>query len=1140
MEDVQLKMENGRWKIEDGQPIPVDPQSSILDPQSSNFIPLAAIRPAPRRLDLETVRARLAGKRGQQYWRSLEELAETEEFQEFLQREFPRQAPRDMEPLSRREFLRLMGAGLALAGLSGCAYQPAEKIIPYVNSPEEIVPGKPLFYATAMPMNGYAIGVLAENHMGRPIKIEGNPDHPASLGRTDAFAQASVLDLYDPDRSQSIMNRGRITTWDNFLGTLSDLIEGPLDNIGVRRGGLRDKRGAGLRILTGTVTSPTLTSQLQTLLRVFPEARWHQYEPVNQDTAHEGARLAFGEDVHTIYHFDKAKRIVSLDADFLLEDPARVRYAWDFINARRVRQGTNDMSRLYVIESTLTITGAMADHRLPMQSSQIEGFARSLAAQVGVAGVAGGKSDKWVTEVAKDLQDNRGASVVVAGAGQPPIVHALAHAMNAALGNVGTTVTYTAPVTSPVDQMASLKNLARDIKAGLVSTLVIIGGNPLYNAPADLKFGDLLDPQKTAKRPLTIQLGDYFDETGQWVDWHIPQLHYLESWSDARAFDGTVSIIQPLIQPLYEASHSAHELIAAFILLGRGGITAHNIALSSYDIVRGYWQTKHPGADFDKFWQKALHDGKVPETAAKPKTVAVRANFAAAAAAPKASSGLEIVLRPDPSIWDGRFANNGWLQELPKPITKLTWDNAALMSPETARKNNISNSDVVELSANGRSLRIPAWIMPGHAENSVTVHLGYGRTQAGRIGNVKEGESGGFNAYAIRTSAAPWIVTGAQIKATGERYDLADTQQHHNVRGRDIVRTGTLQQISHGHWPGPEGEPEHKEDAGHAGGHGEGEGEHGKGKHGGGEEPNLYSEEWPSDMEGTGPGQRPDNEKVEENAGRDVNLERYGQYQWGMVVDLNACIGCNACVIACDAENNIPVVGKAMVDMNREMHWMRIDTYFEGDPFKAERVDAIFQPMFCQHCEKAPCEPVCPVEATSHSAEGINEMTYNRCIGTRYCSNNCPYKVRRFNFLQYSEQQSPVITLRHNPDVTVRSRGVMEKCTYCIQRINQARIEAEKEDRALSDGDVITACQQSCPTDALVFGNIADPKSKVSQLKAQPQNYGVLTELNTRPRTSYLPRIYNPNPALASLGPPGRERSEEPEAVPPATSGKEF
>ena len=1085
VEDISFKTENGKVRLDSGATANNGDDHSGSDHSdrrshrheaqpggSSSFIPLSAVtRPAPK-MDLATARARLAGKHGQQYWRSLEELADTKEFQELLQREFPRQAPRDMEPLSRREFLKLMGAGLALAGLSGCAYQPAEKIVPYVKQPEELVPGKPLFFASAMTMGGYALGILAESHMGRPIKLEGNPDHPASLGATDPFTQASLLTLYDPDRSQAVRRLGNISTWDNFRGDLIRVL-----------GTHRAKRGAGLRILTEAVTSPTLASQLTALTTALPESRWHSYEPVNRDNVHAGAQLAFGADVQPLYHFDRAQVILSLDSDFLLEEPNRVRYSRDFINGRRVREGKTAMNRLYMVESTHTITGAMADHRLPMRSSDIEGFVRALAQQLGVAGITGSTTAdaKWLTALAEDLRSQGGASLVVPGFEQPPIVHAIAHAINDKLGSRGVAVDYMARVeASSLDQMTSLRNLVDDMNAGRVETLIILGANPVYNAPADLKFKQALN-----KVPLRIHQGVYEDETSVECQWHIPESHYLEAWSDVRAYDGTVSIIQPLIQPLY-ASSSVHELLG--VMLGQSNPPG-------YDILRTYWQGRFglTGDAFEKRWRKVLHDGIVPDTAARPATVTLRPGFAAGTPQPAAAAGLEIVFRPDPSIWDGRFANNGWLQELPRPLTKITWDNAALISPATAEANKLSSEDIVELTYRGNRVEIPVWIMPGHADNSVTVHLGYGRTQAGQLGTG----TGRCNAYALRSSDAPWFGTGVEIRRTGETYSLANTQHHHlldaktpgkgensvdTTIGRDIIRAGAIQGFrKNSHFL----EEDHHE----------------------GERASMYPPEWPSDTAQRGV-------QAGGKARGTIDSDRgdlIAPNQWGMVIDINACIGCNACTIACQAENNIPVVGKNQVERSREMHWIRIDTYYRGE---LDNPEAYFQPLPCMHCEKAPCEPVCPVQATSHSSEGINEMTYNRCIGTRYCSNNCPYKVRRFNFLQYNDQKSPVIQLMKNPDVTVRSRGVMEKCTYCVQRVNHARIEAEKEGRPIRDGEVVTACQQVCPTEAIIFGNIKDSNSQVAQMRKQPHNYGLLKELNTEPRTTYLARLRNPNPAI--------------------------
>lgn len=982
-------------------------------------------------LDLSAIRARLAEAKGRHYWRSLEEVAETSAFKEFLQREFPRGAAEWTDQLSRRNFLKIMGASLALAGLSGCSGQPAEKILPYIRQPEELIPGKPLFYASAMTLGGYAVGVLAESHEGRPTKIEGNPDHPASLGSSNPLMQASILELYDPDRSQVVTHFGtRISTWDAFLQNLQTEVDAQ-----------RASQGAGLRILTGLVTSPTLASQLKAIQAEFPHAKWHQYEPAGGDNVRAGARLAFDQDVETVYDLTKAQVILSLDANFLGEGPGQIRYARDFSDGRRLWTGGTTQSRLYVVESTPSITGAKADHRLPLRSSQVELFARAVAQGLGVEAGGAELTDHadWIAAVVRDLQGHRGTSLVIAGDQQPPVVHALAHAINDALGNTGQTVRYTDPVAAnPVDENASLRELTADMAAGRVQLLLMLGCNPVYEAPADLQFGELMFKVKTR-----IHLGLHEDETAELSQWHIPALHYLEMWGDARAYDGTVSIIQPLIAPLYDGK-SAYELLAA--VLGQTGV-------SNLDLVRAYWQGQKAGDDFDSLWRTALHNGTMADTALPARPVSLQANFGAAPPAAEGQS-LEIVFRPDPSLWDGRFANNGWLQELPKPMTKITWDNAAMVSPATAERLGLTNEQVVELRYRERSVRAPVWIMPGHADNSVTVHLGFGRTRAGQVGNGV-----GFNAYALRTSETPWFDTGLEINPTNDRYPLAVTQGHFAMEGRELVRSASLAEYQ----AKPDFAQVHK-----------GEGEEG-------EYVSLYPE------------------------------YEYNGNAWGMTIDLTNCIGCNACTIACQAENNIPVVGKDQVSRGREMHWIRVDTYFEGE---LDNPAAHFQPVPCMHCENAPCELVCPVAATVHDAEGLNNMVYNRCVGTRYCSNNCPYKVRRFNFFQYSNEDVPVLKLLQNPNVTVRQRGVMEKCTYCVQRISAARIEAKKENRAIQDGEVLTACQQACPTQAIIFGNINDKESQVAKSKATPLNYGLLTELNTQPRTTYLAEVKNPNADL--------------------------
>ncbi len=1000
-----------------------------------------------QKLDLAAVRQRLGAARGKEYWRSLEELADTEGFRELLHREFPRQASEWQDGIGRRRFLQLMSASFALAGLSACTRQPAEQIVPYTHPPEAIVPGRPLFFATAMMVGGIAEGLLVESHEGRPTKIEGNPDHPASLGATSVAAQASTLGLYDPDRSQTITYLGDIRPWSAFLGEAQKAIASQ-----------QASKGAGLRLLTETVTSPALAQQIKTLLAQFPSAKWIQYEPVNRDNARAGAMLAFGEDASAIYHFDKADVILSLDADFLDCGPGHLRYTRDFAARRKLDAGRSEMNRLYVVESALTNTGATADHRLPMRPSRIESFARAVAAGIGVQGVkieVEPSHSEWIAALARDLQQHRGRSLIIAGDYQPPIVHALAHAMNHALGNFGNTVTFTAPVEAePTDQTAALRELAGEMEAGRVDTLIIVGGNPVYTAPADLKFGERMNKVK-----LRVHLGLHHDETSDLCHWHIPEAHYLEAWSDARAYDGTVSIIQPMIAPLYQGK-SAHELIAAF---------GNQSDKSSYEILRDYWKSQRAPGDFDQFWRKALRDGFIENTALPAKQMTLKFadnNPQSAIRNPQSSNPqLEIVFRPDPYIHDGRFANNGWLQELPRPITKLTWDNAALISPATAERLGLAYeissrggehgqifADVIELQFQGRAVHAPVWIMPGHADDCVTVHLGFGRTRAGNTGN-----GAGFNAYLIRTSDAPWFGAGLNLRKTGERYALATTQLHHNMEGRELVRAATLDEYRR--------------------------------------QPNFAHEKEPAPAK--------DHTLYQ-------NFE-YPNYAWGMAIDLNACTGCNACVVACQSENNIPVVGKTEVMHGREMHWIRIDRYHQGNP---DNPQTFFQPVLCQQCENAPCEEVCPVGATAHSSEGLNDMVYNRCVGTRYCSNNCPYKVRRFNFLLFQDWETPSLKPLRNPDVTVRSRGVMEKCSYCVQRINAAKIQAEEEGRQVRDGEIVTACQGACPAEAIVFGNINDKESRVAKLKAQPRNYGLLAELNTRPRTTYLAAVRNPNPEI--------------------------
>lgn len=992
--------------------------------------------------DLARLRALSAAGKAQ--WRSLEDLEGADEFRELVAREFPSQLPRWDDRQSRRQFLALMGGSLALAGLAGCIRQPPETIVPRVQYAEHL-PGQALQYATTFIRGGYGHGVLATSREGRPIKIEGNPQHPASLGATDAFAQASLLDLYDPDRSQTIGYRGTIQTWDRFLTALASEAER-----------LKRRRGAGLRILTETITSPTLAAQLFDLLEQLPEARWHQYQPVSLDQLHAGCRLAFGRDLQPKWRFDRAAVILSLGADFLSELPGSIRYASEFSERRRkAAAGLGDFGRLYVLEMAPTMTGAMADHRWPLRPSQFEALARAIRSRLGPDGAPppsatseAGVPERWLAAASGDLRAHAGRSLVIAGPNQPPPVQALAWAINDALGNLGQAVTFVEPVEArPESHAESLQALVATMNAGEVETLVILGGNPVYAAPAAALFAAAMSRVK-----LRIHLSEYDDETSFLCDWHVPAAHYLESWSDARAFDGTASIVQPLVEPLY-AGRSPHEIVS--ILGGERGRT-------SYEIVQEHWQRQLGARDFAAAWRQALHDGIV--AGSESRDVAVSFNpepgatelleqaVASGSGLNDAGKNFEVEFRPDPTIDDGRFANNTWLQELPKPLSKITWDNAAYVSPATAERLQLASGDVVQIESAGRSLAAPIWIMPGQADGCVSLTLGYGRTRCGRVGaNV------GYSAAVLRPASSAAFLTGAKLTNTGRRHVLATTQNHHSLEGRDIVRV-----VAHG--------AEHTAAAADS-------------KRHTAELPNFY----------------PDYE--------------YQGHAWGMVIDQTACIGCNACVVACQAENNIPVVGREQVLVGREMHWLRIDRYFAGP---LDNPATYFQPMMCVHCEQAPCEPVCPVAATVHDSEGTNNMIYNRCVGTRYCSNNCPYKVRRFNFLQYTDETTESLKLLRNPEVTVRSRGVMEKCTYCIQRISAARIDEKRTGPPLTDGAVVTACQQVCPTRAIVFGDLNDAGSAVRKLKASPLNYGVLAELNTRPRTTYLARVTNPHPDLAA------------------------
>ena len=1008
------------------------------------------------------------GRTGQAYWRSLDELADTPEFREFVEHEFPSFSGELLASPSRRQFLKVMGASLALAGMTGCRW-PKETIVPQAKRPPGRAPGVPVRYATAFELGGVATGLLVTSYDGRPVKIEGNELHPFSRGATDAIAQAGVLELYDPDRSRRVVRRDSAgdheADWHAF-----ERFAGP------HFAELRQSQGAGLYVLSEASASPSLAEMRARLLAAFPQAKWVEYEPLSRDNEHEGARLAFGRRYRTHLHFEKADVVVSLDADFLLNHPTAVANTRDF--ARRRAGENGGMNRVYVIESDFTITGSKADHRYAVRSSAIVDLARKLLAEIGggaepAASRPTGLDHVRIDQIARDLTAHRARGLVVVGANQPPIVHAIGHAINSKLGNVGATVTYTdEPDADRPTHVDAIGELCERMSAGDVNTLLVLGGNPVYDAPADVEFDRGLSNVKTR-----IHLGVFDNETARRCDWHLPRAQYLESWADARAFDGTLSIVQPLIEPLY-GGRTPIELLA----LAVGDETQ-----SGYDIVRRTLRRQLSGAgDFESAWRKALHDGVVANTRWPDRTPQLAADVEASLAIGSAAAqdGFELVFTRHPGLHDGRFANNGWLQEMPDPLTKLTWGNAALISPRDAERLGARRDDVLRIEVGGKSLEIAAYVLPGHAPGAITLPVGFGR--AAVAGKVAEGA--GFDVYPLRTRQAMYIAVGAKVSRTGRTYKLATTQDHHSIQsavGDAEIQKRIARLIR-------EGTPEHP-----AGSH--------------------HEHQLPV-----------------------VSLWKEHTYdeghRWAMAIDLSKCTGCTACVVACQAENNIPVVGKEEVIVGREMHWIRIDRYFKGDP-QDPAVEAVHQPLTCHHCENAPCEQVCPVAATVHDDEGLNVMVYNRCIGTRYCLNNCPYKVRRFNFFynhhgpkhprsegKWAQKHLNEIEMMvHNPEVTVRSRGVMEKCTFCLQRINQAKITARNEwvqaDPAtrgekyeIPDGTIVPACAQVCPAEAIIFGDLnqVGAKSKVAQAFEHERAYSILdAELNLKTRTRYLTKLRN-------------------------------
>ncbi|HVU33806.1 MAG TPA: TAT-variant-translocated molybdopterin oxidoreductase [Opitutaceae bacterium] len=929
--------------------------------------------------------------------------------------EFPPEASVWPADLSRRDFLQVMAASIALAELSGCNRPPSKTIVPYVTAPERALADGPVYYATAMSWEGYGRGLLARSNSGRPTKLDGNPAHPESLGATDAITQAAVLSLYDPDRSKTPRYHGAPIDWAEFQ-----------EQWLTEHARLQANHGAGFAVLTEPTTSPTVTRMIHRLLDRFPSARWYQHTPLARYD-----RDGRQDD----YDFTRADVILAIEADFLLQHPASLRYTRAFSGRRRIENGRVNANRLYVIEAGPTLTGSMADHRLPASPHH----ARRLLAAIEnaldhrpIGNDLSAVEQRTVEALAADLQAKAPNVVCVAGVECDDDIRAWADAINVRLHADGVTWHSLPSVRSDPDRRCAgdLAAAVRAIHDGQIRTLIIAGCNPAYTAPADLQFATALE-----KVPLRIHLGTHVDETAVACDWHIPESHFLECWSDVRAYDGTASIIQPLISPLY-ASRSLEELLSFLNEPpGRDG----------YDLVRETWQANRPSADFEQTWNGWLNTGLVDGTQnsrSKPSPPARAVGLQTSTSAP----AVTVLIRPDPTIRDGRWANNGWLQELPKQNSQMVWDNAMYVSLAFAERENLTNGDEVELRRGSDRLRAPAWIAPGLAADCVVIHLGYGRTRAGRVGDNR-----GFDAYRFRRSHRLWSDDLDHVAPAHGHGWLVSTQTHFTMEGRDIVRTASAADPAHTAGLRPRTEP------------------------------SLYPD-W-----------------------------SYPSYRWAMLIDLGTCIGCKACVLACQAENNIPVVGKDQVARGREMHWIRVDRYFEGDP---QNPQVLHQPVPCMQCETAPCELVCPVAATVHSSEGLNDMVYNRCVGTRYCSNNCPYKVRRFNFLNFQPPKDSPLYLQKNPDVTVRARGVMEKCTYCVQRIDAGRITAEKANRRVRDGEIRTACQDACPAEAIVFGDLSDPQSLVSRRKREPTEYALLEELNTRPRTTYLARLRNQNPAL--------------------------
>ena len=1091
-------------------------------------------------------------KHGPKYWRSLDELASTPGFKARLAQEFPEGAS-SIEGVDRRQFMKVMAASFALGGvgLAGCR-RPEANILPYGKSVEGVIPGLPLYFATAMPIRKTAIPLLAETHQGRPTKLEGNPSYTPHGGASSLHAQASVLDLYDPDRATAHTQDGAKLT----SAAVNDL----LAKLG---SDYSSTGGAGLAFLAEESASPTRARLVAKLRSKFPSAIWAEYEPLQDEPPLAAAQAAFGKDVKPLYRFAKAKRIVSIDADFLHAESGSLYFAREFAKARKVIKRDDPMNRLYAVESTFTLTGSMADHRLRLASSHMLAFAAALANNVMGSspldvlsqGLDFPRQTEWLEACAEDLRNHKGECLVVAGSHQPPAVHAIAYALNSYLGNIGRTVDFVAVESSPA---ASITDLAKAVKVGAVKSLVVLGGNPAYNAPAELDWAAL---QKSVSS--VIRYGYYVDETSAAAGTHLAAAHYLEAWGDARTVDGTIVPVQPMILPLFGG---LTEIEVLSRILGEENTDPYSLVHATIG--------KLTGGDETAF-QKFLHDGLLADTTYPVVKVSFDMNGtgplfkSAPAPAALSRSNLEVRFATDHKMDDGRFINNGWLQECPDPISKITWDNAIFVSPRLAKELDILPKDsliqvarigladsdrgvemapIGEVTINGRTVRGPVHIQPGLSNYTIVLPLGYGHAVTGRVG-----EGSGFNAYSIRTSTTQAFATGASLTLTGERVKLANTQEHWSMEGRDLVREANLDEVQDPHGAGLAfvnaiGLEAHS--------------------------PPIYGEEGEKMTLAEKATLTPRGNSLYESP------DYKGLHQWGMSIDLNTCIGCNACIVACQAENNIPIVGKDQTLRGRSMHWIRLDRYysdgkadgramadlFGGEPSGnrdiPEDPQVSLQPVACMQCELAPCETVCPVNATVHDDEGLNVMAYNRCIGTRYCANNCPYKVRRFNYFDWNQREldklylgplgpqgmPELVKMVKNPEVTVRMRGVMEKCTYCVQRIENGKIQHKVKmakagrpgDVVVPDGEIKSACQQACPVDAIDFGNILDPESAVSKAKAREHDYALLGYLNIRPRTTYLGKLRNPNPHMPDYDKMPFSRIENANKNhPPAAHGEE-